>query len=96
MTPHSSKNQSNLAQQEALFNEASVAVFCPSCGYRMRRKIARLQTEPDVACRDCGATILININASEFREALHTQLHGPPALTELHYKALASLLVATR
>jgi hypothetical protein len=41
----------------------------------MRRKIARLQTEPDVVCRDCGATVLININAGEFREAIHKQLN---------------------
>jgi DNA-directed RNA polymerase subunit RPC12/RpoP len=75
MTPHTNKNQSSMAQQDALLSEASVAVFCPSCGHRMRRKIARLQTEPDVVCRDCGATVLININAGEFREAIHKQLN---------------------
>jgi hypothetical protein len=42
----------------------------------MRRKIARLQAEPDVVCRNCGATVLININAGEFRDALHKELHN--------------------
>jgi DNA-directed RNA polymerase subunit RPC12/RpoP len=74
MTSDISKTQ--LAQQEALFGEASVAIVCPSCGHRMRRKIARLQAEPDVVCRNCGATVLININAGEFRDALHKELHN--------------------
>ena len=74
MTSSITKNQPGL-EQETLFSEASVAILCPNCGYRMTRKIAQLQVEPDVACAECGATVLININAGEFREALHKELH---------------------
>jgi hypothetical protein len=61
-----------LMRQIDLFNAASVAILCPGCGHSMKRKITRLQKQPDVACSRCRASVRVDINADEFRRAIRS------------------------
>ena len=68
--PYPNGGRSVSAMPPDLFRDAALSIPCPTCGHKTKRKIARLQTHPDVVCARCGGIVRIKINVEEFRKAL--------------------------
>lgn len=51
-----------------LFGDQQLALTCAKCGHQFHETVARLETDPDIPCPECG--VVTHYEASQFRSAL--------------------------